>query len=376
MSSSYNELVNYLRDVLSGKRVDFNKKLSFPYKKYYLNIHQINDYFNKLILCKPIINHDKYEFSEKTLHIKSPYFQDNKDNITFVQVPEYDIWNDMLDYYVEKVRIKCKTKSGRRNVYDVWQKNYLWFNDYKKYMKDKNYKSNDDLLKHTNEFIYSISLYCNHFRPSITKNIVDYFQPKSVLDFSSGWGGRLIGCLSEQTITKYIGIDPNTELFSCYDEIIQQFNIQKKECIMINDMAENVDLSKYGNVDMIFTSPPYFDYEVYNQNENQSIIKHKGLKAWLKYFLLPVLSKCWTVLNYNGYMILSIEDTDTDSYVEFMNMYINEKLVDSHYHGTMAYKYITSKAHRPLFVWKKIKNSPKIDIDIRKYCPDLYDLVK
>lgn len=375
MSSSYNDLVNYLRDLLSNKRVDFNKQISFPYKKYYLNVHQLNAYFNKLILCKPIIDNDKYEFSKKTLHLKSPYFQDNKENITFIQLPEYNIWNDMLDYYIEKVRIKCKPKFGRKNAYEMWQKKYVWINDYKNFMKNKDYKSNDDLLKYTNEFIYDKSTYCNHFRPSIMKNILDYFKPSSVLDFSSGWGGRLAGCLSEQSVTKYIGIDPNTELFSCYDEIINQFNIQKKECIMINDMAENVDMSKLGNVDLIFTSPPYFDYEVYTQNDTQSIVKHKGLKQWIKHFLLPVITNCWTILNYNGHMILSIEDTDTDSYVEFMNMYINEKLPDASYIGTYAYRYINSKSHRPLFVWKKVKGAKKINIDVKKYYPDLYDLI-
>ena len=62
---------------------------------------------------------------------------------------------------------------------------------------------------------------CTSFRPLNLTYILQLYNAKSVLDFSSGWGDRLLACLA--TNTRYIGVDPNELLHPKYKEMIEFF---------------------------------------------------------------------------------------------------------------------------------------------------------
>jgi hypothetical protein len=63
----------------------------------------------------------------------------------------------------------------------------------------------------------------SQFRPSAAKALYDHFNAECVLDFSSGWGDRLNGAMSAQSVKKYIGIDPNNNLYNSYNKQIEHF---------------------------------------------------------------------------------------------------------------------------------------------------------
>ncbi len=205
----------------------------------------------------------------------------------------------------------------------------------------------------------------SQFRPSAAKCIYEHFDSKSVLDFSSGWGDRLNGFLSCKNTKSYFGIDPNLRLYSGYQEQIKQYNTHDKVVSMNAACAEDVSLQDY-TFDTIFTSPPYFNIERYNQENNQSWKRYKKLDNWLNEFLFPVLAKSWNRLNVGGNMIINISDVYSNHTVhkicDPMNDFIS-KLSGAEYKGTIGLRMAkrpNSKAVRssgvfvePMWVWNK-----------------------
>ena len=193
----------------------------------------------------------------------------------------------------------------------------------------------------------------------------DYFKPKDVLDFSSGWGDRLVAfCASEHT-ESYVGIDPNERLFPAYQKQIETYG-GGKSITMIPACAEDI-ISDSDSYDLIFTSPPYFNVERYTQEENQSWKKHKKLDAWLEDFLFEAVGNAWKGLRKGGYMVINLADVYSghrinqlcDPFSDFMT-----SLEDSEFVGCWGFRMAKrplSKSDRegifaePMFIWKKLK---------------------
>jgi hypothetical protein len=51
----------------------------------------------------------------------------------------------------------------------------------------------------------------NIFRPLVSAKIYEIFKPTSILDFTMGWGGRMVGAMA-LNVKKYTGIDNNKNL--------------------------------------------------------------------------------------------------------------------------------------------------------------------
>lgn len=208
----------------------------------------------------------------------------------------------------------------------------------------------------------------SQFRPSAAKCVYQYFNSKNVLDFSSGWGDRLNGFLSCKETESYFGVDPNSRLFVKYYEQLSDYNRlyeSKKDVILKMECAEDVDIPK-NSVDTVFTSPPYFNIERYNQDDNQSWKRYKKLNNWLDGFLFPTLEKSWNALRSDGSMIINISDVYSNHTInkicDPMNDFIS-KLSGADYQGTIGLRMAkrpNSKAVKsdgifiePMWVWKK-----------------------
>jgi hypothetical protein len=206
------------------------------------------------------------------------------------------------------------------------------------------------------------------FRPSCAKCIYQLFNAETVLDFSSGWGDRLAGFMATDTTKKYIGIDPNDRLFEGYFDqfrtMDKMYNLHKtKDLSMISDTAE--DASVFDMVDLIFTSPPYFNIERYTQEENQSFKKYRKLEIWLDKFLFFSINKYWSNLKDGGILAINIGDVYSNHTVnkicDPMNKFIGT-LDGANYLGCIGYKMqkrLRSKSDRkgvfaePIWIWGK-----------------------
>lgn len=135
------------------------------------------------------------------------------------------------------------------------------------------------------------------FRAHHAKNIVSSFTGNRVLDPCMGWGGRMLGTVSAGK--EYIGFEPNLETYLNLVKIVNFLGIQK-HVRLINDMAENMHKYDFGLVDIILTSPPYFNYEVYCNNADQCENKFNTYNVWKNDWLKDVIKKSIDKLNPDG----------------------------------------------------------------------------
>ena len=189
------------------------------------------------------------------------------------------------------------------------------------------------------------------------------FNPKSILDFSAGWGERLLSCIVSNI--EYTGVDPNTNLFEGYNKLIEIFAKDKTKYTLINDCFENVNLGNK-TYDMIFTSPPYFDIETYTTDNSQSLSKYKTENEWTDKFLKTSLKKSYEHLKIGGYMCININQKDKkENYVQEMLDYIYT-FNDMFFYGVIGYSNESIVNPQPIWIWKKNKNVPN-----ELYNPDI-----
>jgi len=197
----------------------------------------------------------------------------------------------------------------------------------------------------------------SQFKAEAAKSLYDVFDAKSVLDFSAGWGDRLVGFLASGA-ESYIGIDPNTKLHEPYQQIVD-FCDTDKQTRFICSPAEDADLSDV-KVDFIFTSPPYFDIERYSQEDTQSWKRYPELNDWLNGFLLKTLSKCYEVLEEGGRIAVNIADKKGEDICTPMLEFMES--LGATYEGVIGYRMSERGGQKtqvpscePIFIWSKGK---------------------
>lgn len=151
------------------------------------------------------------------------------------------------------------------------------------------------------------------FRASAAKAIYELLESRDVLDFSAGWGDRLVGfCAAPRTVS-YFGCDPNSNLFEDYNQQVKTYGGDKK-LTMVNAAAEDLDFGKE-RFDTVFTSPPFYRSERYTTDENQSWVRYKNLHAWTNSFLLNAIQKSWNALKPNGFLAINLADVYSEGKV-------------------------------------------------------------
>jgi 16S rRNA G966 N2-methylase RsmD len=136
------------------------------------------------------------------------------------------------------------------------------------------------------------------FRPQIAKLICLQYNPTIVLDPCAGWGGRLLGTVASGA--KYIAFEPNTETFNNLNRMTKFLGIESK-IQLICDSALNMVKYNLPKVDLVLTSPPYFDLEVYTHENTQSIINHNTYDDWKNNFFEPLMKLSLQHLSENGH---------------------------------------------------------------------------
>lgn len=156
---------------------------------------------------------------------------------------------------------------------------------------------------------------CAQFKPNVAKAMYDMFDAETVIDFSMGWGDRLAGFFASEVTKKYIGLDPREENHPIYKQQAEFYAEhlgwfeEGKEFEFHIKPAEDFDYTPYYNtVDLIFTSPPYFNVEQYSDDDTQSWVRYKEIDAWNEQFLHKALGKMIPTLKDGGYMAINISD--------------------------------------------------------------------
>lgn len=211
------------------------------------------------------------------------------------------IGNDVVNYFTFVERLNT-IGNKKINFYDVWRnKNALakkkYINNIVSFYKNRKTKYPEPKVWYriSNLYFSAISI----FKPQIAMDIYCLYNPTTILDFTMGWGGRLVGACA-LNIPKYIGIDMNSNLKTPYTKMshfLQKHSTTKIE-LYFQD-ALTVDYSKL-NYDLVLTSPPYYNIETYGDNVE------KTKEEWDNSFYIPIFEKTFQHLKPGGHYCINI----------------------------------------------------------------------
>lgn len=145
------------------------------------------------------------------------------------------------------------------------------------------------------------------YRPHLARQIIHstgIFNGR-LFDPCAGWGGRMLGTVSAGW--HYIGCEPNTATYGHLMEMVEFLNIGNFVTLH-NIPYENLDLSTVGEVDIVLTSPPYFDLEIYSSEPTQSHHNYNTYGSWLQEWYLPMIEKNLSILAEDGLSCYNVMD--------------------------------------------------------------------
>lgn len=137
------------------------------------------------------------------------------------------------------------------------------------------------------------------FMPTVAKAIYDKYCPENgrVLDFCSGYGGRLFGAFSSKKVLSYTGIEINFDSYSSLHDLNRSLQlltgIRKEINVHNQDSILGMKMFSDKLFDFCFTSIPYFDAEEYSQDSGQSFKKFSEYGDWFEnYFVKSFIEAC------------------------------------------------------------------------------------
>ena len=253
----------------------------------------------------------------------------------------YTSVNRITDYFSEECRVRCSFQSNPPPL--------------EQYQKIKNKITEGMDYQEIDYILYKNIRGCTNFNTTIVISVLKFFKPERYLDFSAGWGDRLIGAMAYGC--EYTGVDPSECMYPKYKEMIQFFKPNSGNKYKVHKKGFENFKVKDEYYDLVFTSPPFFDLEIYENENSQSVKKFNTLKKWKKNFLFPSLKKSFLSLKHGGHIAIYVNDYYKDgkkySYVRDMRKFISE--LGMKYQGTFNWVNVDSSMKiRDIYVWKKL----------------------
>jgi hypothetical protein len=148
----------------------------------------------------------------------------------------------------------------------------------------------------------------SNFRPTAAAAIYHTFLPSkggTVWDMSSGYGGRLLGAIACDRVSRYIGTDPCSRTMAGLKTMARELGREGLE-IELHEVGSEGFLPERNSLSACFSSPPYFAMEKYSSEGTQSYLKFPSKEEWLHGFLGSTLDNCWYGLKQSGRLIVNI----------------------------------------------------------------------
>ncbi|CAH6420921.1 Hypothetical protein POVR2_LOCUS292 [uncultured virus] len=274
-------------------------------------------------------------------------------------VPDSSKMDQVAGVYTGQARIRCRRSDEPLSPHDYWQEN-----------KESIYKeagSNTTPWK-LDQLLWRRVRGCGAFKPRVAAALFKLFSASRVLDFSSGWGDRLFAAISLGI--QYVGVDPNPNLHGPYAKMIKELARTASWYTMIESRFQTAELPVDKTYDLVFTSPPYYDLELYATE-----VEGANLDEWKTRFLYPSILKAWNVLDVGGHFCISINDFSNARYVEDMCRFIDSldgaQSLNNIYRGKIT-PYLASAVQTlsshdtvtaaPLWCWQRTASTRSIEL--------------
>ena len=254
-----------------------------------------------------------------------------------------DAGGHIIDYFVEPARMAARRRDQATCPLEMWREPAIAERIVTKALR-KFREVTDFSLRHGQYGAFSTA---NLFHANLARSLIDLLGGTRVLDPCAGWGDRLVGAMASPRCTRYLGFDPNTALIGPHAAMIATFGSRcpgKGAYSVVCAPFEDAVLPDSLGFDLVLTSPPYFDLEIYEVPASiataeapagaiapsdsgpsdrsvlnaasgcgaQSIERHgTSLAAWLSSWYFPMLSKAWSALEPGGHFAIYINDHAT-----------------------------------------------------------------
>jgi len=163
---------------------------------------------------------------------------------------------------------------------------------------------------------YSGTQMVSNFRPTAAAAMYDIFVDKdsplegttagTVWDPSMGYGGRLLGAIAAGV--NYIGTDPCIPTYEGLEQIRDNYGHSHKEYTLLRQGSETY-IPPEESLDFVMTSPPYFGWEAYGDEPEQSSIKFDTSEMWKEHFLKKTIANAHHGLKTGKYLALNVANT-------------------------------------------------------------------
>lgn len=200
------------------------------------------------------------------------------------------------------------------------------------------------------------------FRPAIAKYIYENYCPKGgvVWDPCAGYGGRLLGAVAAE-IGKYIATDIEPETVKGNLKLADALGYSSK-CHII--CANAVDFEPRELLDLVFTSPPYYDIELYGKIFEASLYK-STIDQWVTSFLGSIVAKASANLKFKGFLILNLSSKPVNGLCldqaiqDLVAKKTNLTFLNSIFMPVRSFKKGIKK--EPLLIWQKTETESLVN---------------
>ncbi len=138
----------------------------------------------------------------------------------------------------------------------------------------------------------------------------NYNVNNNYYDFSCGWGVRLMAALCQDV--NYFGTDPNAALCDNLNDLVSEFKTQTATTSQVDIRCQGSEtfVPEWENtMGVAFSSPPYFDLEVYSESDSAGQSTNLGsYQAWLEHYLEPTIDNISRYLIDEGYFLFNIKN--------------------------------------------------------------------
>lgn len=160
-----------------------------------------------------------------------------------------------------------------------------------------------------------MNLVVSNFKPTVAKYIYSkYCNNGKIFDYCGGFGSRMLAAMSLGL--EYTACEPCTKT---HDNLLKFGNFLRANVggsFEILKEGSEIRVHKPGYFGLAFSSPPYFDYEIYSSEETQSINRYPELSKWLVNYWESTIVNSLKSLNNTGVFGVCLSPNQKEPMIE------------------------------------------------------------
>jgi hypothetical protein len=173
--------------------------------------------------------------------------------------------------------------------------------------RDGNYLAGPTALRRALELVTGENV--QNFKSLNARAIAEHLCPVlwgNVYDYSAGYGGRMLGIATSKMRYNYQCVDPNTETVEHLHYLNDLlYAVTGNKSVVTQSVSEEY---KPEDIDLAFSSPPYFNLEKYSDEPTQCMNQFTTLDEWFEGYVAPTMQNIYAGLNSDGVFATNIAD--------------------------------------------------------------------